>query len=468
MEEIGEMANALRSGATTAEALLDRSLNRIARLDPVLNSFVAIDEGKAREAARESDRRLAAGAARSPVEGIPLSIKDNILVRDMPATWGSRALADFVPDRDELPVARLREAGAVILGKTNVPELTLEGYTSNDLFGTTRNPWNTALTPGGSSGGAAAGVAAGLVPAALGTDGGGSIRRPASHTGLVGWKPSTGHIPRLWGFPSILSDFEVIGTLTRTVPDARILDAIVNMPDARDRRSLRTSSPAWPKRKRRVLFVPCFAGGAVDPEVAVATAAFADMLAHSGSEVVTGELFFDLDSANHIWRIISRAGVAFLMGWRNGALQAAAGPSVRSMAEDGRAFSASDYMDALEQVAALRLQLVDIFSDYDLVLTPTAAALPWPAGEAYPSVIDGRPAGPRDHAVFTGWVNIAGIPAVSLPVAVSREGLPIGVQLVAGLDRDDELLAFAEGIGATSPLRPSLTHMVPLAITLEN
>jgi aspartyl-tRNA(Asn)/glutamyl-tRNA(Gln) amidotransferase subunit A len=192
------------------------------------------------------------------------------------------------------------------------------------------------------------------------------------------------------------------------------------------------------------------------------------MLAHSGSEVVTGELFFDLDSANHIWRIISRAGVAFLMGWRNGALQAAAGPSVRSMAEDGRAFSASDYMDALEQVAALRLQLVDIFSDYDLVLTPTAAALPWPAGEAYPSVIDGRPAGPRDHAVFTGWVNIAGIPAVSLPVAISREGLPIGVQLVAGLDRDDELLAFAEGIGATSPLRPSLTHMVPLANTLEN
>ncbi|MET0748981.1 MAG: amidase [Rhizobium sp.] len=454
MEDIAEIAAGLRSGETTAEALLDRSLERIGRLDAALNAFVAIDEGQARDAARDSDRRLGCGMSRSPLEGIPLSIKDNILVKNMPATWGSRGLADFVPDRDELPVARLRAAGAVILGKTNVPELTLEGYTSNDLFGTTRNPWNTALTPGGSSGGAAASVAAGLVPAALGTDGGGSIRRPASHTGLVGWKPSTGHIPRLWGFPCILGDFEVIGTLTRTVADARLIDAIVNAPDDRDRRSLQDRPPAWPQRARRVLHVPHFAGSPVDPEVAAATAGFADRLAQRGAEVTTGELFFDLDSANHIWRVISRAGVAFLMGWRNGSLETAAGPSVRAMAQDGRTFSAADYLDALEQVAALRLQLTDIFAQYDLVLTPSAAALPWPAEQPYPTSIDGRPAGPRDHAVFTGWVNIAGLPAISLPVALSQGGLPIGVQLVAGFGRDEELLAFADDMDLGAPRLP--------------
>ncbi|MFY9685446.1 MAG: amidase, partial [Pseudolabrys sp.] len=173
-ESISELARALRSRELTAEELLDRCLARIERIDPRLNSFVTVDETAARKAVKASDARLADGSARSPLEGVPISVKDNILVAGMPATWGSRALADFRPGRDELPVVRLRAAGAIIIGKTNVPELTLEGYTKNDLFGVTRNPWDTRLTPGGSSGGAAAGVAAGLVPAAIGTDGGGS------------------------------------------------------------------------------------------------------------------------------------------------------------------------------------------------------------------------------------------------------------------------------------------------------
>ena len=174
---------------------------------------------------------------------MPLSIKDNILVAGMPATWGSRSLAGLPPNATSFPVARLRAAGAVIVGKTNVPELTLEGYTKNDLFGVTRNPWDIRLTPGGSSGGAAAGVAAGLVPAAIGTDGGGSIRRPACHTGLVGWKPSAGHIPRIDGFPATLTDFETIGTLTHSVDERCCLTAILAGPDARDRRSLYAAAP---------------------------------------------------------------------------------------------------------------------------------------------------------------------------------------------------------------------------------
>ncbi|MDQ0455610.1 amidase [Rhizobium paknamense] len=441
-EDISGLAEALRSGALTAQSLLERCLERIETLDGNLNSFVALDRAGAEQAARESDRRLACGEARSALEGIPLSIKDNLLMKGLPASWGSRALKDFVPEHDELPVARLRAAGAVLIGKTNVPELTLEGYTGNDLFGITRNPIDPRLTPGGSSGGAAAGVAAGLVPAAIGTDGGGSIRRPACHTGLVGWKPSTGRIARGSGFPAILLDFEVIGTVTRTVTDAILLDGVLKGAHPMDRRSLLREAPSLDIERPRILYIPQFNDSPVDPEVAAAIDGFACELAQQGAEIIKDGLVFDLDLVNRVWRVISRSGVAYLMRTYPD-LVSLGGASVQAMAEDGHRISGADYIAALEDVAALRAALTSLFRDYDFILTPSAAALPWPADQAYPDVIDGKPAGPRDHAVFTGWVNIAGLPAISLPVATSREGLPIGAQLVGGFGRDDTLLNFA-------------------------
>ena len=201
-----ELAAGYRAQAFSPIDALNAILERISAVNPRLNAIVTLDAEGARAAALASAARWSAGTALSNLDGIPLSVKDNIPVRGMRATWGSRVYADFVPDADELPIARLRAAGAVILGKTNCPEFTLHGYTDNSLFGTTRNPWNIALTPGGSSGGAVAAVAAGLGPVAIGTDGGGSIRRPASHTGLVGFKPSRGRVPRCDGFPAILLD----------------------------------------------------------------------------------------------------------------------------------------------------------------------------------------------------------------------------------------------------------------------
>lgn len=446
-EEIGALAAALRNGELSAVALLERCLARIEELNGSLNAFVAIDQDAAFRAATESDLRLSSGKARSPLEGIPVSIKDNLLVRGLPATWGSRALADYVPDHDELPVARLREAGAVLLGKTNVPELTLEGYTANDLFGVTRNPLDTRLTPGGSSGGAVASVAAGLVPAAIGTDGGGSIRRPAGYTGLVGWKPSTGRIARASGFPAILTDFEVVGTMTHSIADARLLDAVMKGPHAYDRNSISVSSRSSVFDRPRILYVARFGDSPVDPEISAATDAFALRLAEAGAAVERGGCFFDRDMTNHIWRIISRAGVDYLMRWCP-PLADLAGASVRAMAEDGRAITGAAYFEALEGVRALREQMVDVFVRYDLILTPSAAALPWPAEEPFPTAIDGRPAGPRDHAVFTGWVNIAGLPAISLPIGCATNGLPIGAQLIGGFGCDDGLLEFAGAVAA--------------------
>ncbi len=446
---LAELAVALRAGALTAEALLERCLDRIRHHNPALNCFVALDEPAARAAARDSDARLRTGQPRSPLEGIPLSVKDSILAAGLPATWGSRAFADFVPAIDELPVARLRAAGAIILGKTNVPELTLEGYTGNDLFGVTRNPWNPALTPGGSSGGAASSVASGMVPAAIGTDGGGSIRRPACHTGLVGFKPSIGRYPRIDGFAAILTDFETIGTLTRTVADAAVLDGVLAGPDARDRRSLAARAAPWAGTRRKILYVPRFGASPVDPEVAAATAEVAAKLASAGHEVRESGVFFDLERAARVWHVISRSGVAWLAAG-NPRLAAEGGASVQAMAADGRKLSGADYFDALDNLAALRRRCAEVFAEVDLVLTPTAAALPWAADQPYPREIDGQRAGPRDHAAFTGWVNLSGVPAISLPVALSASGLPIGVQLAAGFGADGDVLAFADWFAAQS------------------
>jgi aspartyl-tRNA(Asn)/glutamyl-tRNA(Gln) amidotransferase subunit A len=442
----------LENGQATSVGLVERAFQRIEAFDSRLNSFVALGRPGALAAAKQSDERRARGHARSRLDGIPISVKDNLHAAGFPTTWGSRALQDYRPTKDELPIARLRRAGMIVIGKTNVPEFTLEGYTRNDLFGVTRNPWNTNLTPGGSSGGAAASVAAGFVPAAIGTDGGGSIRRPACHTGLVGYKPSIGRWPRADGLPAILTDFETIGSLARTVEDTLLLDTVLRGHDLRDWRSSTVPAPSWRNKAARILYVPRFGAAPVDPEVASQVEAFGRQLSSMGYDVREGEVFFDLEIAARVWHVVSRAGVAWLMA-ENPAYEKVAGASARAMAEDGRKVSGADYLGALEAVSAIRRLVAELFDGVDLVLTPTAAALPWVADKPYPDGIDGKPAGPRDHAIFTGWVNIAGVPAVNLPIGVSRSGLPIGAHLAASFGADEQLLAFAREVsGAIPPL----------------
>ena len=452
-ETLEGLAAELQSGQASSVGLIERALQRIEAFDSRLNSFVALDPAGALAAAEESDARRSRGQVRSRLDGIPISVKDNLHVAGFPTTWGSRALQHFRPAQDELPVAKLRRAGMIVVGKTNAPEFTLEGYTRNELFGVTRNPWNTDLTPGGSSGGAAASVAAGFVPAAIGTDGGGSIRRPACHTGLVGYKPSIGRWPRADGLPAILTDFETIGSLVRTVEDTLMLDAVLRGPDLRDWRSSYAPAPNWPRKAARILYVPRFGAAPVDPEVASQVEAFAQDLSSLGNEVREGEVFFDLEIAARIWHVISRAGVAWLVA-ENPAYEKLAGASARAMAEDGRRVSGADYLGALEAVSALRRHVAELFQGVDLVLTPTAAALPWPAGTPYPDRIDGKPAGPRDHAIFTGWVNLAGVPALSIPIGISQSGLPIGAHLVAAFGADEQLLAFARHVSDAVPPQP--------------
>jgi aspartyl-tRNA(Asn)/glutamyl-tRNA(Gln) amidotransferase subunit A len=239
--------------------------------------------------------------------------------------------------------------------------------------------------------------------------------------------------------------------LTRTVEDAETLDAIMAGADARDRRSLYALAPPRPAGPTRILFIAQFGESPVDPEVAAATERVAATLRESGHTVTQEDVFFDLADAGRIWQVISRSGVAWLAQRDGGKAGKLLGASARAMADDGEKFSGADYIDALERVAAFRRRCAELFSRVDFVLTPTAAALPWPAETPYPNRIAGKAAGPRDHAVFTGWVNIGGLPAISLPVGLSRSKLPIGVQFVAGFGADLALLSFARELAKRYP-----------------
>jgi aspartyl-tRNA(Asn)/glutamyl-tRNA(Gln) amidotransferase subunit A len=429
-----ELGTAYRAGDASPDDALASVLARIDKVNPAVNAIVTLDRDGTLAQARASTERFRAGASLGPLDGIPVTVKDSIFVRDLRATWGSRLYADHVPDFDEPPVDKLRAGGAVILGKTNVPEFTSQGYTDNALFGPTRNPYDLALTPGGSSGGAVAGVAAGMGPVALGTDGGGSIRRPSAHTGLVGFKPSRGMVPRRHGFPAILHDLEVIGPIARSVDDILLAMDVIGGPEWRRA----DTDPAG----ARILYVPRFSHAPVDREIAAAVADVAAKLAGQGYRVEIDDDFDLAAPIADIWPVISQSGVAWLMA-QHGDRDDLISPSLAEMARNGRRYFAADYLTALDAIKAVGRAFDMLFQRFDVLLTPTAAAMPWPATEIYPAIIDGQPVGPRGHAVFTPFANALGLPAISLPAGSSAHGLPIGFQLVAAQGRDADLLALA-------------------------
>jgi aspartyl-tRNA(Asn)/glutamyl-tRNA(Gln) amidotransferase subunit A len=448
-----DLGNGYSTGKFTPVDVFESVFSRIQKVNPSINAFVTIDEQGARRAAAESARRWQTASALGPLDGVPISVKDNIPVRGLRSTWGSKLYSDYVPEIDELPIARLRAAGVTILGKTNCPEFTLQGYTDNLLFGPTRNPWDLQLTPGGSSGGAVAAVAAGLGPIAIGTDGGGSIRRPASHTGLVGLKPSRGRVPRCDGFPVTLLDFESVGPIARTVDDLILVMQILSNPDSRDPLSLEYRNlpfevPAPVPCKIR--FIRRFANSPVDPEIAHSVEAAAQQFAEHGHIVEEGDVPFALEPLNQAWAVIGQAGLAWLLesfpGW-----QSAVTPAMEEMAKNGQKRTGSEYAGALDAVRNLRTALTLFFRDYDAILTPSAAALPWLATDPFPTEISGEKVGPRGHAVFTGFANMAGCPGINVPASPSNRGLPIGFQLVAAPGQDGLLCALARQYEAWQP-----------------
>ncbi len=436
------LAARFRAGAADPVEALEACLDRAAAVGPVLNAVVALDAAGARAAAEAAAARHRTGEPVGPLDGVPVTVKDNLFVAGLPATWGSAMFTGHVPAVDDVSVARLRAAGAVIIGKTNTPELSLAGFTDNPVFGSTGNPWDPALTPGGSSGGAVAAVAGGIAPLAVATDAGGSIRRPASHAGAFGLRTSLGAVPRRHGFPALAADLQTVGPMARTVADAAVAFAV-----------MAGTAPPAPRERLDSLSVAAFGtvGEApVDGEVAAAFERFLACLADLGAEVVPIEAPFDPALVDAAFLDVASAGVARVLEERGERAERATA-AIAALGERGRGLSAPAYVKRMDEIHGLRARLADLFATVDLVATPTAAALAWPRSEPFPGTIAGREASPRASAVFTTFANLAGLAAANCPFGLSEDGRPMGMQLVGPVGGDGLVLSAAAAVEVAAP-----------------
>jgi len=406
-------------------------LLQIEQINSRLNAYVYLNP-KLVEEAQKSDHRWQKGEPLSEIDGVPIGIKDNINVAGMPTSWGNAGLQNNIAEKSEWVVKQCQLAGMLIIGKTNVPEFASEGVTDNPTFGATCNPWNEQLTTGGSSGGMVAAVASGMAFAGLGTDGGGSIRRPCAHTGLVGLKPTAELISRENGLPRFMFDFEVAGPIGRTVKDVTKLFKVM-MPE---------QVMEEPKSALKILVVKELASHPVDPDIIAATEHMAKQLAQLGHTIEYSDLPVSLNIFEEFWPILGKVGIAYAMQ-NFPQSTASAQDKFKAMAKEGQQYNALDMMRLWQETMRFRQKVKLMFKEWDIILMPSIAALAWPVHSKYPKEIAGKTVGERGHAVFTGWVNMAGNPSINLPVA-NKSNNPIGMQLIADWHQEQRLLNLAK------------------------
>jgi aspartyl-tRNA(Asn)/glutamyl-tRNA(Gln) amidotransferase subunit A len=445
-----ELVDAYRKKTLSPVDVTRAVLARIEKLNPVLNAFCLVSEN-ALEEARASEARWTAGQPRGLLDGVPVSIKDIILTKGWPTLRGSKTVDPRGPWNDDAPAtARLREHGAVILGKTTTPEFGWKGVTDSPLTGITRNPWNTAKTPGGSSGGAAAAVASGMGPLAVGTDGGGSIRIPCSFTGLFGIKPSFGRVPA-WPL-SPFGTVAHVGPMTRTVTDAALMLNVLAQPDARDWHALPYDARDWRMgldggvEGLRIAYSPDLGYARVDAEVRKiiddAVAVFSEL----GANVERKDPGF-ADPAP-IFTAHWFSGAAFLMkGVKN---QELVDPGLREVAAQGAKITAEQLLEAQMKRGALGLHMNLFHRDYDLLLTPTLSIAAFDAGkEVADKMLQERW---TDWTPFSFPFNLTQQPAASIPCGLTKAGLPVGLHLVGPRYADALVLRAARAFESARPI----------------
>jgi aspartyl-tRNA(Asn)/glutamyl-tRNA(Gln) amidotransferase subunit A len=458
------LAGMVRAKTLSPVEIADAVLARMERLEPRLHAFCTPTPDLARAEARRVEAAIMAGQRVGPLAGVPVSIKDLILTRGVRTTSGSAAYADFVPDEDDVVVERLRAADAVVLGKTNVPEFGYSGATHNPVFETTRNPWNTDLTPGGSSGGAGAAVAAGMGPLAIGSDGGGSIRVPSSFCGLFGMKASMGRVPLYPGcrderYPGVSSweSLEHLGPMTRTVADGAFVLSVIAGPDDRDRHSLPRADFDWMDAVRgdlrglRVAYSPDWGYATIDPRVRDIVGKAARVFERDLGCVVEEASPGWSDPEPTFWALVALD--TDLRGMRAMAdrLGDKMSPHIREFLATG--FTAEDLTDAVVARKALCNKMWKFMRRYDVLLTPTLGVPPFPVGIQGPDVIDGRAVSPYHWLAFTFQMNMTGQPAATVPAGFTADGLPVGMQIVGRHLDDVSVLRAAAAFEAAAPWR---------------
>jgi len=426
-------------------------LQRIETLNPVLNAFCFVAPD-ALEQARRSESRWMRGAPQGALDGVPVSIKDLLLTAGWPTRRGSKTVDPAGPWLDEAPaVSRLRESGAVLLGKTTTPEFGWKGVTDSPLTGITRNPWNPAKTPGGSSGGGAAAVAAGMGPLTIGTDGGGSIRIPCAFTGLFGLKPSFGRVP---AWP--LSPFGTVahlGPMTRTVADAALMLNVIAQPDARDWFALPHDERDYLDgidegvRGWRIAYSAMLGSAAVDPEVASMVERAAWRFSELGAQVERVDL--DLTGVEDVFRKHWFSGAAYLLRNFTAEQKALMDPGLLDVAEHGSRIGMLELIDAVQQRGALGIRM-NLFHDrYDLLLTPTLPLEAFDVGLDVADVMKEKRW--TEWTPFTYPFNLTQQPAASVPCGLTKNGLPVGLQLVGPRYADARVLRAARAFESLQP-----------------
>jgi amidase len=442
-----ELAGLIRRRAVSAREVMEAHLAQIERLNPSVNAICTLVAEQALREAEETDQRLNSGGAPGPMCGLPVAIKDTVLTNGIRTTFGSRILKDLVPHIDALHVQRLKAAGAIVVGKTNVPEFGAGSQTFNDLFGDSRNPYDLSKTCGGSSGGAAIALACGMVPLADGSDLGGSLRNPASFCNVVGFRPSPGRVPS-WPARLAWESLGVLGPLARTVEDAALLLSVIAGPDPRAPLSIAEPGAVFtaPLQRdftgTRVAWTRDLGRYPVEAAVTEVCEQALPTLAELGC--VVEEAHPDLHDADEIFQVLRAWIYASELGDALPAHRDLMKDSVvwnveRGLELDGRAISRAE-----SSRSALYQRTREFFNDYDFLVLPVSQVAPFPVEERYVTEINGvRMQTYIDWMATCYAITLTALPAISVPCGFTPNGLPVGLQIVGRYQRDLDVLRLA-------------------------
>lgn len=446
-----ELARNIREKQISPVEVIDIFLERVSSLNPKLNAIVTLAADEARAQAKKAEQAVMQGDTLGPLHGVPVAMKDLTATKGIRTTFGSLAFKDHTPDRDATVVTRLKEAGAIIIGKTNTPEFGYKGTTDNPLFGATKNPWDLHLTPGGSSGGSAAAVAARLIPVAEGSDGGGSIRIPASLCGVFGLKPSFGRIPQDSHLNNVFGSYEPFqhhGPLTHSVEDAALMLQVMQGPATTDPFSLPLTGENYRDEIKKgvqglkVAYTPDFGIYEVAADVKAVIEQSIDHVRLLGCDVneVSIDMGMDLQEFMSFFKQMWFVGISASYGELLAEQPDHVSEELAFMIREGEKLSAVEYKQVGRARTAIWHKVQELFNTYDLILSPTLGTTAFPSGLMGPAEINGRPIQPDSDWMLTQIFNVTGHPAASLPVGLTGKGLPVGLQIAGDRFQDAQVL----------------------------